>query len=276
MLRKVPMAKPEFNAVLLQRIDLNPYLAIFKVAPCGWSLSDYRPGQFAVLGLPGATPRVSIALPDEKPLEAEKFYQRAYSIASSPKEKNYLEFYVTLVRGGLLTPRLFSLKAGDPIYLGPKITGAFTMDEVPADANIVLIATGTGIAPFNSMLRTYLKPNGRKFALFHGVRESGDLGYRSEMELMEQLCPNFSYHPTLSQTDNEKIPWTGSVGYVQKIWESGILEQKWGFKPTAANTHLFLCGSPAMIESMVKLLESENYKEHKRTEPGQIHVERYW
>lgn len=256
------MAKPETNAVIIQRTDLSEELFILRVAPINEKLSPFQPGQFAVLGLPG---------PD-----SDKFIQRAYSIASSPFIKDYFEFYITVVKNGKLTPRLVLLKPGDPIYLSPKISGNFTMEGTPESAHIVLIATGTGVAPFMSMLQTYLRPGERRLALFHGVRESIDLGYRSEMTTMETICPNFSYHPVISRPASEKIPWKGMTGHVQALWEAQVLEKKWGFKPTPQNTHVFLCGSPAMIESMIELLGREGFSEHKKTAPGQIHVERYW
>lgn len=260
--RRFILAKPEFNAVVIQRSDLSEELFTLRVAPINEKLSPFQPGQFAVLGLPGPAP--------------DKFIQRAYSIASSPLIKDYFEFYITLVKNGELTPLLVRLKPGDRLFLSPKISGNFTMEGTPESANVVLIATGTGVAPFMSMLQTCLRPGQRRLALFHGVRESIDLGYRSEMTTMEAICKNFSYHPILSRPQSEKIPWKGMTGHVQALWEAKVLEKKWGFKPTPENTHIFLCGSPAMIESMIELMEKEGFQEHKKTSPGQIHVERYW
>lgn len=269
------MSKAELNAIVIQRIDLSSELFILRVAPDGWAIPSFKPGQFAVLGLPASAPRCSSALPEAKPSLPEKIIQRAYSIASSPLIPDYLEFYITLVREGVLTPRLYELKAGDKVVLGQKISGNFIL-EAPETAHILFIATGTGIAPFMSMLQTYLRPGGRRFALFHGVRESIDLGYRSEMMTLQNVCNEFSYHPVLSRPQGEKISWKGPTGHVQELWNSGILEKKWGVKPAPVNTHIFLCGSPAMIESMIALLGKEGFREHKKTDPGQIHVERYW
>ena len=67
-----------------------------------------------------------------------------------------MEFYVALVTSGALTPRLFALNIGDRLWLGTKITGMFTFDQVPEDQNVVMIATGTGLAPYMSMLTTHL------------------------------------------------------------------------------------------------------------------------
>ena len=82
--------------------------------------------------------------------------RRAYSIASSSVERRYVEFYLTLITSGQLTPRLFALRHGSRLFLGPKGSGVFTLDRVLPGKAVVLIATGTGLAPYVSMLRTIL------------------------------------------------------------------------------------------------------------------------
>ena len=72
------------------------------------------------------------------------------------------------------------------------------------------------------------------------------------------------------------MPWQGAAGYVQDLWKNGVIAQRWGVAPTPENTHVFLCGSPQMIDDTVAMLQTEGYKEHTKKEPGQIHVERYW
>jgi ferredoxin--NADP+ reductase len=127
------------------------------------------------------------------------------------------------------------------------------------------------------MLRTVLRPDTRKkIALFHGVRVSQDLGYMKEMLALQRVSPHFTYVPVVSRPQSEVVPWKGMSGHVQKAWESGELVKQWGFTPTPENTHVFLCGSPGMIESMVALLTKEGFAEHSRARPGQIHLERYW
>ena len=121
------MAKPELNAVLIQRMQLGPELFVWRVAPDGWELPTFEPGQFAVLGLPGSSPRCEGSAPEKKPAEPDKFIQRAYSIASSPRRRDAMEFYIALVREGVLTPRMFGLKPGDRVWLSPKISGQFTL-----------------------------------------------------------------------------------------------------------------------------------------------------
>ncbi|UCH84620.1 MAG: ferredoxin--NADP reductase [Candidatus Latescibacterota bacterium] len=274
---KVDLPVDQTNAIIAQRQDLGNGIWVINVVPDGWRLSDYQPGQYTTLGIPGTVPRCEGVLPEIPLKKPEKLIKRAYSIVSSPQEKGHLEFYLVLIENGTLTPRLFTLFPGDRLWMSPKITGSFVLSRAPEDVNLVLVATGTGIAPYVSMLRTVLRPDTkRRIALLHGVRESCDLGYMSELLAMERVSPNFTYIPTVSRTGNEIVPWTGRKGYVQQIWESRVLDQTWGVEPTPENTHVFLCGSPAMIESMIDHLGRDGFTEHTRAHPGQIHVERYW
>jgi ferredoxin--NADP+ reductase len=128
-----------------------------------------------------------------------------------------------------------------------------------------------------SMLSTHLMCGGaRRFAVLHGARHSWDLGYRSQLMTLEHLCPNFTYIPTISRARGEPAPWPGPVGYVQDLWRDGVIDRAWGFCPAPENTHVFLCGSPSMIDESVAMLGQAGFREHTKKEPGQIHVERYW
>jgi ferredoxin/flavodoxin---NADP+ reductase len=109
-----------------------------------------------------------------------------------------------------------------------------------------------------------------------GARHSWDIGYTAELSTMQRLAPGFSFLPTVSRPDGEPTPWGGHAGHVQSLWTGGALERAWGFKPTAADTHVFLCGSPAMTEDMTGLLLGEGFALHEKGRPGQIHVEKYW
>jgi ferredoxin--NADP+ reductase len=258
------IAMPELNAIVTQRADLAPGLMILRVAPDGWKLPAFRAGQFGVLGLPGAEGA------------QEKFPRRAYSIASSSREREYLEFYLVEVKSGALTPLLFSLQPGDRVWLGPKFTGLFTLDEVDPARHVAFVATGTGLAPYMSMLRTHLNDSSpsRRFAVVHGARFVHDLGYREELFHLRRDHPNFTYLPVVSRPGDEQ--WQGATGHLQDIWAQGVLARAWGFKPTPADTDIFLCGNPAMVGAMQKLLEAEGFVEQTRNRPGQLHFEKYW
>jgi len=272
------MITNELNAVVAQRIELGPGLLILRVAPVGWELPPFKPGQFAVLGLPPEAARDPFSDPaDDPPHKPGALIRRSYSIASSSAERQYLEFYLTLVRSGALTPRLFALKVGERLWLGPKLTGVFTFDQAPAAANLVMIATGTGLAPYMSQLRSDLKgDHPRRIAVLHGARHSWDLGYRAELVTMERLCPNLTYIATVSRPEEEPVPWAGPTGYVQDLWARRCLDAVWGFRPSPADSHIFLCGNPAMVDDMTSMLVGEGFKEHSRMRPGEIHVEKFW
>ena len=273
------MDEPKLNAIVTLRNEISPWLMILQVAPDGWNLPDYAPGQFAILGLFGSASRCALAEPEISPANPDKLIKRAYGMASSPVNREFLEFYVALVPGGALTPRLFNLKIGDRIWLSKKAVGNFTFDDsrVPKGANVVLIATSSGLAPFVSMLSTYLRfPAEGRVTLIHGVRHSWDLGYRSILMAMEHLRTNLTYIPVVSRPEEEPVPWKGATGHVQDVWKSGAIEKASGFRPRPENTQVFICGSPRMSESMLELLGQQGFKEETKNEQGQIHVEKYW
>ncbi len=272
------MSTDQTNAVVLQRIEVAPGLIILRVAPDEWELSEFVPGQFAVLGLPPSAPRCRACDPCEPDEESrpDKLIKRAYSIASASHWKQYMEFYITLVRSGALTPRLFALDVGDRLWLGQKFTGSFTLDPVPEGKRVILMATGTGLAPYMSMMRTLLHDQSHEYVVIHGARHSWDLGYRSELSTMDRLSDKFIYIPSITRPAEETVPWTGLTGYLQNLWQDGSFAEIIGARPTPDDTHIFLCGNPSMIEAIMGILEGEGFTEHKRRSPGTIHVEKYW
>jgi len=265
------------NAVVTQRVEVAPGLIVLRVAPDNWQLPAFEPGQYAVLALPGSAPRCADADLEESPGDPNKLIKRAYSIASSSKANEYLEFYISLVRSGSLTPRLMVLKLGSRVWLGPKITGLFTLKAVPPDSNVIMIATGTGLAPYVSMMRTVLADESpRRFAVVHGARHSWELGYEAEMIALQRLHPRFDYVPLISRPEEEHVPWHGLVGHCQDVWKRDVISQLWGVRPMPEDTHIFLCGNPAMISDMFMLLDSYGFREHSRKSPGHVHAEKYW
>ena len=248
-----------------------------QVAPDGWGLPNFVPGQYVCLGLYGATSRCPLAEPEPHQPAADKLIQRAYSIASSPMDREFMEFYLNLVPAGVLTPRLFNLQIGDRIWLSSRVTGSFTFERVPEEANVVLIANGSGLAPYVSMLTTHLSfLRQRRVVLVHGVRHSCDLGYRLVFASMQRLRDNFTYLPVVSRPHYEPVPWKGAVGHVQDVWRRDEIGRALGYRPSPQNTHVFLCGSPEMIESTIAMLAQDRFEEHTPRKPGQIHSERYW
>lgn len=267
---------PELNALVTQRVDFAPDLMILRVAPDGWELPAFKPGQYCLLGLPGSAPRAQGAGWEAPTPEPDELIRRAYSIASSSAEREYVEFYVAHVRSGALTPRLFALTVGDRLHLASKFAGMFTLDRVPPGQNLVFIGTGTGLAPYMSMIRTHVEADqSHRVLVLHGARNSWDLGYRTELFYLQRYAPCFTYLPVLDAPQDEVVPWRGQVGYAQDLWKSGLVGDVWGFEPTPANCHVFLCGNPLMIEAMKGELLGEGFTLHHRRAPGQVHVEEF-
>ena len=276
------MAKDLFeqlNATVTRRTDISPGLSILRVEADG-ELFSFIPGQYCVRGMPPGAERVAEA-DEEEPLDekkAKRMIRRAYSIASSSKEGEYLEFYVALVKSGGLTPRLFALGEGNKVWLGPKATGLFTIDQVPAETDLFLIATGTGLAPYVSMIRTDLleRDRARRIVIAHGARYSWDLGYRAELEGLAKKYPNLTYVPSITRPSDDG-QWSGETGYLQDQLSDGRLEAYSEVELSPASSHVFLCGNPSMIEKAVEILEGKDFVEWTKQAPeGQIHLEKYW
>ncbi len=264
-----------YNATVVGREEINPQLLILRVRPDA-ALYDFKPGQFGVLGLLGGAARVIGATPEDVPTEPDKMIRRAYSIASSSLERRYVEFYLTLITSGQLTPRLFALSHGSRVFLGPKASGIFTLDRVAPEKAVILVATGTGLAPYISMLRTMLvNDSRRKFIVLHGARYSWDLGYRGELESLSRLRPNFTYIPSITRPDQDPH-FIGYTGRIQTLMEQGVLERESGVVMGPAQAEVFLCGNPEMVKVTTELLLGKGFAPKGGNGPVTIHIEEYW
>lgn len=254
------------NATLTQRIDLTPEAYIFQVTPDS-GFKPFLPGQYVAIGLPREFPRPENFPPEATEERGGKLTLRTYSISSTP-DAAYLEFYIITVPTGGLTPRLSVLKPGDRLYVAPKIAGTFNLHDVPKGANLIFVSTGTGIAPFVSMLRTPATwANAGKISVIHGVRFPEDLGFRAELEELAQHHNNFNYYPIVSRANDS---WDGKRGYVQSI----LFSDNFALNPE--HDHLFLCGNPTMIEEVESKSIGLGYQLHSKHHPGSLHVEKYW
>jgi ferredoxin--NADP+ reductase len=266
---------PRYNATVVGREEINPLLIVLRVQPDA-ALFDFKPGQFAVLGLLGSEPRVAEALAEEDAVAPGHLIRRAYSIASARLERRYVEIYLTLVTSGQLTPRLFALKHGSRLYLGPKASGGFTLDRTPTGRSVVLIATGTGLAPYVSMLRTMLiNDTQRRYVVLHGARYSWDLGYRGELESLARLRPNFTYLPTITRPE-EDPHFRGYTGRVQSLLEQQIIEKESGVALDPTQVDVFLCGNPDMVRAVKTLLLTKGFQPDHGRHAGNLHAEEYW
>jgi len=196
---------------------------------------------------------------------------RNYSMASAPGDP--LEFFLIEVQGGALTPALFALSPGDPLFVNPRPAGHFTLANVPPAEILWLIATGTGLGPYISMLRTDAAWEYDRLVLVHAVRQPEHLAYREELT-------------TLSAAHDERLavvsivsraPAEGALrGRVTVALQNGALEQAAGARIDPATSHVLLCGNPAMIGEMLALLSERGLKRHRRSDPGHVTSEKYW
>jgi ferredoxin/flavodoxin---NADP+ reductase len=268
------MAKAvDLNATLLRRDEITKGLFVIDVKPDA-PLFDFEAGQYTTLGLPGSAARLEGTLPEKTPTPPDKIIKRAYSIASAPSRRDALELYINIVDDGVFTPRLFALPIGGRLWMIHRATGNFTLDGVADDHDVVLVSTGTGLAPFMSMLRGPLQCSPtRRVVLIHGVRHHQDLGYREELEAMARRCETFHYLPSVTRPTEA---WTGRKGRVQQLFTSGEVEGALGRPIDPQRTHVFLCGNPEMITSMESTLIGQGFAVHKRHAPGRLHIESYW
>ncbi len=265
-----------YNASLIERIDITPRLAIIRVKPDAEKY-DFTAGQYTVLGLAGKDRRVAEAEPEEKPaVNPEKIIKRAYSLTSSSNNHDYLEFYISLVTSGELTPRLFYLNEGDRLFVGPSAKGLFTLDSVPRDKNIIMVATGTGLAPYVSMLRSNVinRPK-QSVAIIHGSSYSWDLGYRGELEVMSRNSNNISYIPIVSRPEEDR-DWRGRTGRLTPWLSGDKLGEICRFDADPETTHIFLCGNPGMVEDAKAMFEKQGFDRGSKKSPGNLHLEKYW
>ncbi len=264
-----------YNATVTQRIEVAPGLIILRVVT-DRSLFEFESGQYTVLGLEPAAPRVEGASSEDPPPEPGKLIRRAYSIASTSEAGEYLEFYLNLVNSGSLTPRLFRLGIRDRLFVGTRAAGLFTLGRVPADRHVLLAGTGTGLAPYMSMLRSEMTCGGaRRFVVLHGARYSWDLGYRTELTALSRLCSNMVYIPVVSRP-GEDPTWRGRTGYVQDVLVSGVVEERTGASLSPDEFHVFLCGNPGMIEMTREALVERGFLSDSPRALGNIHAEEYW
>lgn len=216
---------------------------------------DFAPGQWLNLGLTIGGERV----------------KRSYSIASAPGLP--LEFYLVVVEGGALSPHLCALGVGDEIAVQTDAQGFFTLDHVPDARDLWLLATGTGLGPYVSMIRSgQLWGRFERVVLVHGARRVEQLGYREELEGIAERRPGFAYLPIVSREDDERA----LRGRIPGNIDEGRLEKAAGLELSPDRSHVLLCGNPDMIRDTTETLVRRGLRKHRTRKPGHISTEKYW
>jgi phenol/toluene 2-monooxygenase (NADH) P5/A5 len=240
------MAWKWYDSTVIKIEDQSPTTKRFFVEVQEEEPVNFTAGQFVTMDLPI----------NEKRLKR----WRSYSIANAPNGSNVLEFSIVRLDGGAATEYLFNdLKVGDNIrFKGPD--GTFVLPD-PIEKELVLICTGTGVAPYRSMLidlQKNQKPH-KNIHLIFGTRYEENILYRDEFEKLEKEMPGFKYSLTLSRDEN----WKGLKGYVHQVY----LED---YKDVRSDIDFYICGWSNMIDDVVaNLILKLGY------DKSQVHYELY-
>ncbi len=202
---------------------------------------------------------------------------RAYSIVSANYE-DHLEFLSIKVPDGPLTSRLQHIQVGDTVIVGKKPTGTLLIDYLLPGRRLYLLGTGTGLAPFMSIVRdpdTYDKFE--QVILVHGVRIKDELAYHDMLVehlpnhefLGELVTSKLRYYPTVTRESYR------NMGRMTELIENGKLFTDLGVPPLdPATDRVMICGSPAMLRDLKRMLEERQFKEGNTTKPGDFVIER--
>jgi ferredoxin--NADP+ reductase len=254
--------------------SLKEDLAIFRLVPKEGTVPDYKAGQFLTIGLD---------VPSEN-----KIIRRAYSIASHPENRKYIELYIRWVRKplpGRLTTQLFNAKEGDEIsWLKP--TGAFTINDTITNGKkderrLVCIGGGTGLAPFVSYAQhLHTVGDKREVVVLHGASYVDELGYKELLTDLEfesidkgQNKWNFKYRATISRPQEWfNRSWGGQVGRVETFLRSkdggpSPLEKLVNDKITKENTIFYICGWQGTIDGVMDFLKPRGFVSEREKRP---------
>jgi ferredoxin--NADP+ reductase len=237
-----------YNGRISRWEEVSPGLAIVGVEANGEPFR-FQPGQYATLGLMG---------------DAGKLIQRPMSVSSSADDLSEYEFFIRLVDQGEFTPLLWRRAVGDAINIkGPK--GKFMLQD--DDRRCVFVASGTGLAPFISMIET-LRGRGeaREIVLLHGASYDHDLAWRDQLEGL-QASGGFPLRYVATISRPRHCPdWTGRTGRVEAILESQL--DAHGLTPQSAT--IYVCGNPEMITAVEEMASARGFP------PEQVRKELYW
>jgi len=199
--------------------------------------------------------------------------ERPYSLVNPPGSQP-LEIYYVEVPNGPLTSRLVKLIPGDEILVASRAHGFMIIDEVPQAKYLWLMATGTGVGPFLSILATdKLWQRFEQVVLVYAVRTLSDLSYQERIsQILAKHPGQFAFIPFLSR---ETLDFA-LLGRIPQAIIDGRLEAHAGLKISAGSSQIILCGNPQMVKDTTNTLVERGLKKHRRFEPGQITAENFW
>lgn len=228
--------------------------ALFSLRVGGAQLS-FEAGQFVRIALDIGGSRVA----------------RPFSLVNTPDDA-VLEFYGIVVPEGPLSPRLARLAPGDELFVARNPAGFLVLSEVPDAETLWLVSTGTGLAPFLSILRTDAPwRRFRNVVLVHAVRFSQELTYRETIDALRQ-SRGLRYVSFVSR----EAAAGALAGRIPAAMRDGRLEAAAGLKIAADSSQVMLCGNPDMLKDATAALAERGMRKHRRRSPGHITVESFW
>ncbi len=226
----------------------------------------------ALFSLRVEAPRLAFEAGQFVRIALEERLARPFSFVNPPDDP-LLEFYGIVVPEGPLSPRLAELRAGDRLLIASNPAGFLVLSELPDADTLWLVSTGTGIAPFLSILRAGAPwQRFRRIVLVHAVRHARELVYRDLIgEILHAHHDVFHYVTFVSREAA-----AGSLaGRIPAAIRDGRLEAAAGLK-LDQNSHVMLCGNPAMLKDAAAALAERGMRKHRRRSPGHITVESFW
>ena len=268
---KSPQQKdPETKAILPARFTVETLLSLHYWTPNLLSFRtsrdpkfDFTPGHYARIGFKNASDNV---------------VWRPFSVVSS-KTDAYLEFIATLVPNGEFSELLLNSLTGDKIQVDKNSYGFMTIDGFAPGNDLWLMATGTGLGPFLSILRDSATWNAyENIVLVHSVRYAAELAYRDEItafiqeHTLDKLPARLQYIPVVTRE-----LWPDSLSArIPQLIEDGRLELATGLKFDIERSRIMVCGNPEMISELRVKFTEKNYHTNRRATPGQLAFENYW
>lgn len=197
---------------------------------------------------------------------------RPYSLVNAPGQ-GPLEICFNEVPEGPLTPRLSDLDQGDSAWIAANASGIFTLESVQPARTLWLLATGTALGVYLSILRTpEVWKKFQRVVLVHGVRSKAELTYAETLsQITEKRDKQFRFLTAISREKNGK----GLEGRITDLITSGVLEERVGLPIDRHSSHVMLCGNSNMIKDVKSILEERGLKRHSRRTPGQYSTEQY-
>ncbi|MCF4427920.1 ferredoxin--NADP reductase [Acinetobacter baumannii] len=251
----------------IEKFSVEKVLSVHRWTPTLFSFTMTRPSHFKFTA--GQFARIGLKVGDE-------LVVRAYSVVSSPFDET-LEFFSIVVPDGAFTSNLQHLKVGDELYLEKIPYGYLTLAryQQPLPHDLWLLATGTGLAPFLSMLQDFETwSNYQKINLVYSVRTAAELAYVDRIqeiaETFGERHSGFKFIPIITRDPSaplhERLP---------VLIENGELEKAAGLELSPASSHVMLCGNPQMVDDTKEALKRRGLTMNRRGE-GNIAVENYW